>query len=123
MKKLLVLLLCLCSVALFAQGEQVVIDKFESVFLGVVGIVYFVLVFFLKNASWLPSWLNTKLLAAIVGSIVALISVFVAGLPPLGVGSIIAIVGTLYNFVKGYIDSVKASAKETATKKAKIGSK
>ncbi len=72
--------------------------------MGVAGVVYFLLVTFLKNASWLPAWLNTKLLSAIVASIIALVGTLLAGIPPLSLTAIIGIVGTLYNFIKGWIE-------------------
>lgn len=97
-------------ILIFAQTIGDVEKKFETVFIAVAGAAYFILVAILKNATWLPSWLNTKLLSAIIGGIVALVSVLIAGLPPLGVGSIIALVGTLYNFISGWIDAGKKKA-------------
>jgi hypothetical protein len=105
-----------------------VIEKFQTVYLAVTGVAYFILVAILKNATWLPAWLNTKILAAIIASIVAVVAVFMAGLPVLSVSAIIGLVGTLYNFVKGWIDAgngqkkkVTATPEQTAAKVAKFG--
>jgi hypothetical protein len=130
MKKFLLFFVLFLPALLIAQlpDGPAVIEKFQDVYLAVTGVAYFILVALLKNATWLPAWLNTKILAAIIASIVAIVAVFMAGLPALSVSAIIGLVGTLYNFVKGWIDAgngqkkkVTATPEQTSAKAAKFG--
>ena len=111
MKKFLLFFVLFLPALLTAQLPDVpaVIEKFQTVYLAVTGVVYFILVAILKNATWLPAWLNTKILSAIIAAIVGIVAVFMAGLPVLDVGMVIGLVGTLYNFVKGWIEASKGN--------------
>lgn len=116
MKKFLLFFVLFLPALLIAQLPDVpaVIEKFQTVYLAVTGVVYFILVAILKNATWLPAWLNTKILSAIIAAIVGIVAVFMAGLPAMDFAAVIGLVGTLYNFVKGWVES--GSSKKTIKK-------
>lgn len=129
---LILFLTLLCAAMLFSQelppDQQAVFDKFQTWFLAAAGFVYFVLVTFFKNVTWLPSWLNTKLISAILASVVGVVGVFIGGIPPLSISGVIGVVVVIYNYVKGYIEQkqetiikkAQVAAEETALKKVKV---
>ena len=133
------LFLTLCSVAilpiiLFAQtSEEIVIDKFTGIFLGVSGVVFFALTWLATKVPFIAKLANLKLVSAIVSAVIALVGVFIAGLPPLTIGAAFSLITFLYNFVRGWIDTNKgetieakktvqfvASPEQTALKSAKF---
>lgn len=128
MKKSIVLLICtLFTVMLFAQtSEEIVIDKFTGIFLGVSGVVFFGLTWLATKIPFIAKITNLKLVSAIVSAVVAIIGVLVAGLPPLTIGAAFSVITFLYNFVMGWVDTKKGKtidAKVTQAKVSKIGSK
>lgn len=112
---------------LFAQtGEEIVIDKFTGIFMAVAGVVFLGLTWLATKITWIAKIANLKLVSAIISAVIAIVGVFVTGLPPLTIGTAFSVITFLYNFVRGYIDTKNGqtiSAKETEAKSLKIGSK
>ena len=138
MKSKLFLTLCLAvflPIILFAQtSEEIVIDKFTGIFLAVSGVVFFALTWAATKIPFIAKIANLKLVSAIVSAVIAIVGVFIAGLPPLTIGAAFSLITFLYNFVRGWIDTNKgqtinakntvkfvATPEQTAAKKAKFG--